>query len=467
MSSLPQIINYKINATAFHPRVYDGAVKIVHVLKQHNHQAFFVGGCVRDVLIGLRPKEIDIATGATPEEIKNLFKKVIMVGERFGVCIIHVDGNDYHVSTFREDMDYKDGRHPSKVAFSTPQQDADRRDFTINALFWEPVDSNLYDYVGGLDDLHSGIIRAVGDPLKRFKEDRLRILRCARFAAHLNYAIDSETYDSILKIDDPVKGVSKERIRDELTKSLITKTPSIAFQFLYQVNVLQKIIPELCALKGVEQPEKYHPEGDVWTHTMIALDIAAKELKDLGSRWVLMWAILLHDIGKPATMTLPKDEEDRIRFNGHNVEGEKLARQILEGLKFPKKETDDICALIREHMRYGRSQEMRKGRLKVLMEKEGELFQDHIDLNYFDIKASHGDLSNWEYLNKEYTELKEKNALPKALVDGQLLIELGYKPSPRFSIIIEAAREAQFEGAFSDKDGAIEFVKEFVSSLKE
>lgn len=466
MSAVPQIINYKISASAFNPRIYEGAVTVVHTLKEHQHQAFFVGGCVRDVLMGLRPNEIDIATSATPEEIKKLFKKVILVGERFGVCVINIDGNDYHVSTFREDVDYKDGRHPSKVLFSTPQQDAERRDFTINALFWEPVESKLYDYTGGLNDLHDGVIRAVGDPMLRFQEDRLRILRCARFAAHLGYAIDKVTYDAMSSIEDPVKGVSAERIRDEMDKMLKARNPSIAFELLYQVNALQKIIPELCAAKGVPQPPTYHPEGDVWTHTMIGLDLAAKELGEKDKHTVLLWAILLHDIAKPSTISHPQDENDRIRFNGHDVEGESMARVILERLKFPKKDMDDVCSLIKEHMRYGKAQQMRKGKLRSLMEKEGELFESHIDLNYFDTMASHGDLSNWEYLKGEYELFKEQKSFPKPIVDGRFLMDMGMKPSPKFSLIIDSAREAQLEGDFKDKTGAKKFVKNFVSSLK-
>ncbi len=467
MSAVPQIITYKINASAFYPRIYEGAVSVVNTLKGHQHQAFFVGGCMRDVLMGLRPKEIDIATSATPDQIKKLFKKVILVGEKFGVCIISVDGHDYHVSTFRQDVDYKDGRHPSKVLFSTSQQDAERRDFTINALFWEPVESKLYDYTGGLDDLHDGIIRAVGDPALRFQEDRLRILRCARFAAHLGYAIDKATYDAMIAIEDPMKGVSSERIRDEIDKMLKARNPSIAFELLYQVNTLQKIMPELCATKGVMQPVNYHPEGDVWTHTMLALDIAAKELQDRDQRSVLLWAILLHDIGKPPTIVHPKDPNDRIRFNGHDVEGERMTRQILERLRLPNKDVDAVCSLIRDHMRYGNAEQMRKGKLRSLMEREGELFQSHIDLNYFDVKASHGDLSNYEYLKGEYELYKEQKNFPKPIVDGRFLMEMGMRPSPKFTLIIDSAREAQLEGDFHDKTGAKKFVKNFISSLKE
>ena len=466
MSAMPQIINYKMSASAFDNKIYEGAVSIVHMLKQHNHQAFFVGGCVRDVLIGVRPKEIDIATSATPEDIKKLFNKVVMVGEKFGVSIINVGEKDYHVSTFRKDEDYKDGRHPTGVKFSGPEEDAQRRDFTINALFWEPVDSNLYDYTGGLIDLNNGVIKAVGDPIKRFNEDRLRILRCARFAAHLGFAIDQDTYDAILTIEDPMTGVSQERIKEEFEKIFKVKTPSIAFDFLYELKTLQKIFPEICQMKGVPQPPEFHPEGDVWTHTMLALDLAAKELPEKESKTVLMWAILLHDIAKPTTISHPKKgEKDRIRFNGHDVEGEKMARNILETLRLPNKDIDGVCTIIKNHMRYGKAKEIRKGRLRFLMEQEGDFFQNEIDLNYFDVKASHGDLSNWDYLKSEFEGFKKHSSFPKPMVDGSFLISMGLKPSPNFSSIIQSAREAQLEGLFKDKKGAKDFVKKVISSL--
>ncbi len=465
MSSMPQVINYNINASAFYPSVYEGGVSIAHKLKEKGHQVFFVGGCVRDVLIGIRPKEIDLATSATPDEIKKMFKNVVLVGEKFGVSIINIGDNEYHVSTFREDEAYIDGRHPTGVKFSGPEQDANRRDFTINALFWEPIDSKLYDYTGGLNDLNSGIIRAVGEPLKRFTEDKLRILRCARFAAHLGFAIDRDTYDAITQIKEPVSGVSKERIRDEFEKIFKAKSPSIAFEFLYQLNVLKNIVPELCSMKNVPQPKEYHPEGDVWTHTMLALDLAAKEASEKDSKRLLMWSILLHDVGKPKTITYPKDDKDRIRFNGHDAEGAKFARAILENLRLSNKDTDDICKIIGNHMRYGKASEIRKGRLRFLMEQDGDLFESEMDLNYFDAKASHGDLSNWKYLKSEFEAFKNQKSFPKALVDGAFLISIGMKPSSDFSLIIEKAREAQLEGCFKDEKGAKAFVKKIISSL--
>ena len=458
MNDKSQVINYKFDVHAFSPEIYTKAIYIIDKLKENGHVAFFVGGCVRDVLMGIQPNEIDITTSATPYLIKTIFEKVYLVGERFGVCVVNIDGTDFEVATFRKDSAYEDGRHPSEITFSNPKEDAMRRDFTINALFWEPIDSKLYDYVGGLDDLHNGIIKAVGNPVDRFEEDRLRIIRCTRFISQLNFSVDRETYEAIFKIKDPLKGISMERLRDELEKILMTQYPSIAISVLDEVGILKKILPELCAMKNVPQPPEFHPEGDVWIHTMISLDIAAKEIRDKDV--VLMWAILFHDVGKPPTITMPQDKNDRIRFNGHDTEGEKLARKILTRLRLSNKVIDEVAYIIKDHMRIGKAQEIKKGRLKLIMSNAA--FKREMDLNYVDIMASHMDLSTWDFLKKEYEEFKKQQQLPKAIIDGEMLIKMGYKPSPVFSSIIEKAYEAQLEGIFSDEQGA----KKFVKSLK-
>ncbi|MCX6112810.1 MAG: CCA tRNA nucleotidyltransferase [Proteobacteria bacterium] len=458
MSEKSQILNYKFDINAFSPDVYSKAIYIIDKLKQNGHVAFFVGGCVRDVLMGIQPHEIDITTSATPELIKTIFEKVYLVGEKFGVCVVNVDGKDFEVSTFRKDAPYEDGRHPSFVTFSNPKEDAMRRDFTINALFWEPMESKLYDYVGGLDDIHDAVIRAVGNPVERFEEDRLRIIRCARFISQLNFSVDRETYEAIFKIKDPLKGISVERLRDELEKILMTQYPSVAVNVLYEIGILKKILPELCAMRDVPQPPEFHPEGDVWTHTMLSLDVAAKEIRDRDI--ILMWAVLLHDVGKPPTITMPTDKNDRIRFNGHDVEGEKLTRKILTRLRLPNKIIDDVAYIVKDHMRIGKAQEIKKGRLKLII--ANAVFKKELDLNYIDIMASHKDLSTWDFLKKEYEEFKKQQQLPKAIIDGEMLIKMGYKPSPAFSGIIDKAYEAQLEGIFSDEQGA----KKFVKSLK-
>ncbi|MFH1224009.1 MAG: CCA tRNA nucleotidyltransferase [Pseudomonadota bacterium] len=455
MKTSLQVLSYKFGATAFDPKIYKKAVNIVNKLKENNHTAFFVGGCVRDVLLGKRPQEIDLTTSATPDDIQKLFDKVHLVGARFGVCVVNMDGDDFEVSTFRKDSPYQDGRRPEYVTFSDPEEDALRRDFTMNALFWEPIESKLYDYVGGLDDLHSGIIRAVGDPMERFGEDRLRIIRCARFLSQLNFSIHRDTYEAMFKIKDPMKGISAERLRDEIEKILMTQRPSIAINILSEIEVLKNIIPELISMKGIPQPFEFHPEGDVWVHTMIALDIAAKEFNERDN--ILMWAVLLHDVGKPKTLMLPKDNKDRIRFNGHDVEGEKMARQILSRLKLSKKEIDAVCYMIKNHIRLGKANEMRKGRLKLLVAKN--TFSNELRLCYADIMASHKDLSIWEFLKKEYEEFQKTSKLPDAIVDGDFLISLGLTPSPLFNRIIKNAYEAQLDGSFTDVEGAKKFIK--------
>lgn len=454
MKDRSQIIPYKFDIHAFPAEIYSKAVYLVEKIKQNGHAAFFVGGCVRDVLMGIMPLEIDITTSANPDLIKSIFPKVCLVGERFGVSIVNIDGVDFHVATFRKDSSYEDGRHPSHVTFSNPKEDALRRDFTINAMFWEPTDSKLYDYVGGLNDIHDGIIRAVGDPLERFKEDRLRIIRCARFVSQLAFSIDKGTYLAMLSIKDPLKGVSVERFRDEFEKILMSKKPSYAIGLLYDLGILQKMLPELCALKGVLQPKEYHPEGDVWDHTMIALDMAARKIPDKDI--VLMWAVLLHDVGKPSTLTMPKDKNDRIRFNGHDVSGESLTWDILTRLKLPKDLIGNVAYIVKNHMRIGKAREIRSGRLKLIMSHPA--FPRELALNFIDSVASHKDVSNWEFLKSEYEKFQEEKKLPPQIVNGAFLMAMGLSPSPVFSELIEKAYEAQLEGSFNDSEGARAFV---------
>lgn len=451
-----QVLNYKFGAGAFDIVVYPRAVDVVNTLKQNGYTAFFVGGCVRDVLLGSKPKEIDITTSATPDEIQKLFKKTYPVGAKFGVCVVAMGDHNFEVSTFRTDSDYDDGRRPNSVTFSDPKEDANRRDFTINALFWDPIESKLYDYVGGLDDLNDGVIKAVGEPIKRFEEDRLRILRCARFVSQLGFAVDKQTYEALFQIENPLKGISPERLRDELEKILMTKKPSIAINLLNDIEVLKVFLPELSAMKGVPQPKEFH-KYDVWGHTMFALDFAAKEIGEEEKTKELMWALLLHDVGKPATITMPKDKNDRIRFNGHDNEGAKLAEEILTRLKLPNKTIKKVCYIVQNHMRVGKANEMRKSRLKMLLAKD--TFKDELNLLYTDIKASHEKLDIYEFLTKEYAEFLAENKLPTAIVDGKFLINLGYKPSPLFNKIIKKAYEAQLEGNFADKESAKKFVK--------
>lgn len=463
MSSKLQVLSYKFGANAFDTNIYPKAVDIINKLRQNGHQAFFVGGCVRDVLLGIKPTEIDITSSATPEQIQSLFEKVYVVGARFGVCVIMIDNTKFEVSTFRKDSDYKDGRHPDYVTYSDPKEDALRRDFTINALFWDPIESKLYDYVGGLEDLNAGVIRAVGDPLERFTEDRLRILRCARFISQLNFAIHKDTYQAMFKIDDPVKGVSMERIKDEIEKILFTKKPSLALGVLCDIDVLKKIIPELCAMRGVPQPLEFH-KYDVWGHTMVALDVMAKEVPENEKTKELVWALLLHDIAKPLCITMPENPADRIRFNGHDNKGADLAEIILTRLKLSNRLIEKVSYIVRNHMRIGKADQMRKSRLKLLMAKD--TFKDELNLLYSDIKASHGNMSIYEFLKKEYAEFLVENKLPPAIVDGKFLISMGYKPSPMFNKIIKKAYEAQLDGGLKDKKSAKAFVQKIVESKK-
>ncbi|MBN1114304.1 MAG: CCA tRNA nucleotidyltransferase [Oligoflexia bacterium] len=448
-------MDIKIDAGMFPEGLYRGALHIVKRLRDSGYEAFFVGGAVRDVLMGRIPSEIDIATGATPEDIKGLFEKVYQVGAKFGVSVISVSGINYEAATYRHDDVYSDCRHPDSVVFSDITQDALRRDFTINALYWDPVGGDLMDFSEGIRDIGLGVIRTVGDAWARFNEDRLRIIRAIRFSCQLGFKIDPAVYDSIKRINKPFTGISIERIRDEIERILLSDDPARGISLMDEAGLLKEILPELCFLKGVMQPPEFHPEGDVWEHTINALEIAAKKVEQRGR--VLMWSVLLHDIAKPVCVSYPADDNDRIRFNKHDVVGEKMVRDILSRLKLPVRIIESVAYVVKDHMRIGVARNIRKGRLRLMMAREE--FPDELSLNYIDSMASHGDLGVWHMLSAEYREFIERNMLPDKLVTGTLLIGMGYSPSELFSEIIRESFEAQLEGSFNDVEGAKNYVK--------
>jgi len=447
---------------------YVAALRIAERLHELGHAAYFAGGCVRDLLIGVEPLDFDVATSATPELVQQAFARTESVGAHFGVVLV-LDGHGderiaTEVATFRNDGAYSDGRRPDAVRFSEdPREDVLRRDFTVNGMLLDPlrfeagdrVEDCVLDYVGGLSDLAAQTIRAIGDPARRFAEDKLRMLRAIRFAARLHFAIDPRTMAAIRAEAAQIEQVSAERIRDELTKILTEGAARRGLELLDESGLLQQVLPEVAKLKGVEQPPQYHPEGDVWVHTLMLLDHLPR-----GASSTLAWGMLLHDIGKPATFTAPDPAKpgDRIRFNGHVEVGMAIARVILNRLRFSNDDCAQILALIQHHMQFGDILKMKQSTLKRFLRLP--LFDEHLALHYADVMSSNGKTELYEFAKKHFAELGEEQLKPALLVTGHDLIRAGYKPGPRFKEILLAAEDAQLEGLISSKESGLMWVQE-------
>ncbi|MGB8985112.1 MAG: CCA tRNA nucleotidyltransferase [Candidatus Sulfotelmatobacter sp.] len=439
------------------------AISIVETLRRQKFQAYLVGGCVRDLLLKREPADFDVATSATPAEVMEIFPETYAVGVQFGVVLVPLPESKHseiesaalksqtvEVATFRSDISYSDGRHPDQVRFSQdPREDAARRDFTINGMMLDPVSSEVLDFVGGQDDLKAGVVRAIGEPERRFAEDKLRMLRAVRFAARFEYEIEPETMIAIKRFAPEIKMVSRERVRDELTKMLTEGHARRAFLLLDETGLLKEVLPEIAAMKGVQQPPEYHPEGDVFIHTLLALD----NLPHLCPP-TLAWGTLLHDVGKPATFRVAPD---RIRFDGHVEVGVKIAEEICHRLRFSKHDAAQVVALVDSHMRFGHVTRMKESTLKKFMRLPG--FDQHLALHRADSLASHRNLSTYEFLQKKLTEVPPQNIRPAPLITGNDLIALGYVPGPRFTEILNAVEDAQLEGRLDSREAALEFVK--------
>ena len=393
------------------------AAEIVQVLRSHGHQAYFAGGCVRDLLLGREPADYDVATDATPRQVMQIFPQTYAVGEQFGVVLVPDTSGatkPVEVATFRSDLGYSDGRHPDEVRFSSdPREDAQRRDFTINGMMLDPVTNELLDFVGGRADLKAGIIRAIGDPERRFTEDKLRMLRAVRFAARFGYAIEPETFAAIQRLAPQIHQVSSERVREELTKMLTEGRGRRAFELLDATGLLREVLPEVAAMKGVEQPPQYHPEGDVFVHTLLLLDKLPA-----GASKTLAWGALLHDVGKPPTFRVAPD---RIRFDGHVDIGVKMAAEICRRLRFSNHETDQILALVDNHMRFGQVQRMNQSTLKKFLRLPA--FDEHLELHRIDCLSSHGQLDAYEYSREQMHSMPPEAIRPEPLVTGRDLID--------------------------------------------
>lgn len=422
------------------------AVEISSKLRENVYQAWLVGGCVRDLLLKREPKDYDIATDARPDQLLQLFPRAQLVGAQFGVVL--VDGVE--VATFRSDHSYQDGRHPAEVTFERdPRQDVLRRDFTINALLMDPANmqAGVIDFVGGIADLEAGIIRAIGDPEQRFEEDHLRMLRAIRFAARFGFEIERRTMAAIQKLHARILRISPERVRDELVRILTEGSPRRGFELLDASGLLADILPEVAAMKGVEQPPEFHPEGDVWTHTLIMLD----GLRNPSPTLAL--GVLLHDVGKPGTFRVA----DRIRFDGHVELGERIARDLLTRLRFSNADIDQVIALIANHMRFSHVKEMRDSKLKRMLRMDR--FEEHLELHRLDCSSSHGHLDNYEFAKAKFEESPPEVLRPPRLLSGDDLKAAGYRPGPAFSQMLEAVEDAQLEGKIQSKEEALELVK--------
>jgi poly(A) polymerase len=457
----------------------DFAMSIVRTLRERGHKAYLVGGCVRDLLLGRDPADYDVATDAIPDEVMLIFPDTYAVGAQFGVvlvplpegdvasnvstencrdvtCYVSPKANVVEVATFRSDIGYSDGRHPDEVRFSKdPREDVERRDFTINGLLLDPVTNEVLDFVGGRQDLDAGIIRTIGDPERRFAEDKLRMLRAVRFASRFDYAIAAETLRAIQKLAPQIDQVSRERVRDELGKMLTEGRARQAFLLLDKTGLLHEVLPEIEAMKGVEQPPQFHPEGDVFVHTLLLLDKLPHPCTI-----TLAWGALLHDVGKPATFRVAPD---RIRFDGHVDVGVKMAEEICRRLHFSNDDTDQILALIDNHMRFAHVQQMSESTFKRFVRMPR--FDEHLQLHRMDCQSSHGDLSSYNFTREKMASTPPEIMQPSPLISGDDLIAAGYPPGPLFKKILSAVEDGQLEGRLRTRDEAMAFVgSEFPSS---
>lgn len=427
------------------------ARRVVETLQANGETAYFVGGCVRDRMLGRDVQDWDVATSAAAEKVQSLFERSEEVGAAFGVVLVHGEGATVEVATFRKDHDYQDGRRPERVTFTTSvAEDVHRRDFTINGLLYDPVGDEVLDLVDGRKDVDEGVVRAIGDPLERFEEDHLRILRAVRFAARLGFEIESGTLAAIQKTAPAIGRIAAERVRGELARILTEGGARRGMELLNEAGLLGELLPEVVALQGVEQSPEHHPEGDVWTHTLMLLDGLPPD-----ASVTLAMGALLHDIGKPATF---ERAPDRIRFHGHVEKGVEMGKEICERLRFSNRETEQILALIGNHMRFMHVRQMRPGKLKMFLRQPE--FDEHLELHRLDCSASHGHLDNYRFAREALHTYDEEALRPARLVDGAALIADGFKARPAFSAILAAAEEAQLDGAFDSSEAGLAWVRE-------
>ena len=429
------------------------AERICRVLGEAGHQAYLVGGCVRDLVLGREPDDYDVATNALPERVQRLFPNSSAVGAQFGVIIVAQDSAQVEVATFRSDVSYSDGRHPDQVIYSPrAEEDVLRRDFTINGLLMDPRTGEVLDFVGGRDDIRAGVVRAIGEPARRFSEDRLRMVRAVRFAARFGYTIEPATFEAIRQHAAQVRQVSAERLRDELTRLLTEGAARRGFELLDESGLLEAVLPEVTKMKGVPQPPQFHPEGDVWIHTRLML-----EKLPAGASPTLAWGVLLHDVGKPATFTPPAAAGERIRFDDHVAVGTRMAEEICRRLRFSNHDTEQIAALVANHLRFKDVFEMRPATLKRFVRLAR--FDEHLELHRLDCLASHGILDGYEFIKRFLAETPAEQVRPARLVSGDDLKEMGFPAGPVYREILQAIEDAQLDGRLSSREEALEFIR--------
>lgn len=428
------------------------ATRLVRALQEKGFVAYFAGGCVRDALMGAEPTDYDIATDALPNKVRDFFPNSHAVGAHFGVILVREEKDDFQIATFRNDGIYHDGRHPENVVFSTAEEDAQRRDFTINGMFYDPVAEKVIDYVGGREDLEAKCLRAIGDPAKRFKEDHLRIMRAIRFATTLSFEIEKATWNSLVERSSDIARISVERIRDELTKILLSANRLRGFDLLVESGVMEVILPEILRLRGCDQPPQFHPEGDVFVHTRLMLELLRED-----ASLPLVLAVLFHDIAKPATRRLDS-ENNRIRFNGHDTVGAKMTEDILRRLKYSNDVINATVEGVAKHMIFKDVQKMRVARLKRFMARPH--FDDELELHRVDCESSHGMLDNYTFLNEKAEEFANTPLIPPRLLTGNHLQAMGWRPGREIGRILREVQNLQLEGTLRDHDEAVAWVRE-------
>ena len=436
------------------------AIAIVRTLQEEGFIAYFAGGCVRDSIRGATPLDYDIATSATPEEVGRIFHKTRSVGVHFGVMLVSKGEFAFEVASFRNDGPYGDGRRPDSVEFSTAEEDATRRDFTVNGLFEDPVSGEIIDHVEGQKDITGGIIRAIGDPARRFSEDHLRLLRAVRFSARLGYRIEARTRSALEEgaKNNDLKKISAERIRDEFSLMMLDPSRVQAFDLLVESGLMAGIIPEILELKGCEQPPQFHPEGDVFVHTRLMLKRVGKfkDNPDMNLRHLVL-GILLHDIAKPATFSYDEGAQ-RVRFNGHDKLGTEMANNILRRLKYPNTVIESVTAMVDNHMAFKDVQHMRIAKLKRFMDRP--TYHDEMELHRIDCQCSSGGLDNHEFLLAKQQEFADEPIIPPPLLTGNDLISRGIPPGPQLGAILREIEDLQLEGTLSGRDAALQWLGE-------
>ncbi len=427
----------------------DKATEAVQRLRAAGHQAYWVGGCVRDLVLGREPTDYDIATSAAPDAVVRLFPNSITVGAQFGVVKALLGDHEIEIATFRSDHGTLDGRHPREVRYAqTPQEDVSRRDFTINGLLYDPLKSEVLDFVGGQADIRAGVVRTIGDPALRFREDYLRLLRAVRFAARFGYLIEAKTWEALKAERRGIEQVSHERVRDELVKMLTEGAARRAFEILDGARLLEILLPEVTKMKGVQQPPEFHPEGDVWIHTRMMLEKMERPTPTLAL------GVLLHDVGKPPTFQIA----DRIRFNEHAEVGAVMTEEICRRLRLSNRDTERVVALVRHHLRFKDAPKMKASTFKRFISMDG--FDEHLELHRLDCLCSHGDLTNWHFVKEQIEKLPPEEVRPPRLLTGDDLKAMGYPPGPQMGRILAALEEAQLEGTVKTAEQARALVEQ-------